>query len=60
VGSLRLTLESGVLVGGVLVLASAYANGHRHDERAQDEQDAHDNQDEPGHVHAENRAARLI
>lgn len=47
-----LTLEWGVLVGGILVLATAHANGHRHDESTQDEQDTNDDQDEPGHVHA--------
>lgn len=53
-------MERGVLVGGILILSPAHTNGHCHDERTQDEQDTDDNEDEPGHVQAKNRAARLI
>lgn len=54
-----LTLERGVLVGGIFVLAPAHANGHCHNEGTEHQEYAHDNQNEPGHVHAKDSATRL-
>lgn len=55
-----LTLQCGVLVGGILVLAPADADRNGHNECAEHQQHSDHNQHEPSHVHAKDRARRLI
>lgn len=57
---MKLTLQGRVLVGGILILASAHTDRNGHNDGAEHQEHSNDNQHEPSHVHAKHCAGGFI